>query len=214
MPMYGHGREQVQGPGGATPGMSREEAEERRQPMSTKRSNRLHFFRMVMIVSMVVLFSCPVWATPITLVGSDDRAPSNSGESTINTWLNNIISDYNKDNHTSLPTNVTTDFRVNSGSSAPSGYPSFGSNTLTLDIPANYAYLVVHWGGSGGGTYQAYYLTGTTGSITLTNSKYGLSWYEFYGPSNSTSTPEPATMILLGSGLAGVVVYRKKFQKA
>jgi hypothetical protein len=150
-------------------------------------------------------------AVPISLIDeTTDPQPSGSGDAVIVAWLNALISDYNADHGTSLPEPVTEDFRVNQGDlTAPAGYPTFGAGVLTIAIPAGYDYIVLHWGGSGGGVYEAYDLIGITGLVTYNApGRNGLSWYELLGPGQSV--PEPATLLLLGGGLVGLGIFRRK----
>jgi hypothetical protein len=174
---------------------------------------------MVMIISFV-LFSFRAWATPIELASVPFSDLGDAGDGTVQAWLIATIQSYNTAHGTDLPTapvGAHPDIKVNTGDSAPPGYPSFGSNTLSITLPGNLNdYLVFHWGGPGGGTFQAFDLTTTPeASDTFTApDKYGLSFYSFYGEGDSASVPEPATMLLLGSGLLGLAAYgRKKFFK-
>lgn len=181
--------------------------------MSKEKSNRSVLLNVFLAAAFLIFFSCPAGATPISLMDDDDAAPWNAGRGSVAQWLNQLIKDYNADNHQALPTDVSSVFRVESSSDVPSGFPSFGPRTLSIDIPANYNYLVLHWGGKKGENYEAYDLIGLSGTITFSNPKYGLSWYEFFGAPNTSAVPEPATLLLIGSGLAGVVVFRRQFKK-
>jgi hypothetical protein len=153
--------------------------------------------------------------------------PTNAGDGTIQAWLILMITNYNTSNDSDLPTapvGATPDIKVNTGDVPPSGYPSFGSGTLSITLPGNLNdYLVLHWGGPGGGTYQAFYLTAApelsaTFSFTAPG-KYGLSFYSFYdaptngGGGQNTHAPEPATLLLLGAGLVGLSGYARRKMK-
>ncbi|MCE5242234.1 MAG: PEP-CTERM sorting domain-containing protein [Syntrophobacteraceae bacterium] len=183
--------------------------------MSKEKSSRSVLLNVFLAAAFLIFFSCPAGATPISLMDDDDATFRNAGRGSIARWLNQLIEDYNTENHQALPTDVSSVFRVEPRTDAPSGYPSFGSRTLSIDIPANYNYLVLHWGGNKGENYEAYDLIGLSGTMTFSNPKYGLSWYEFFGSPNTTSAvPEPATLLLIGSGLAGLVIFRRQSQKA
>jgi len=171
---------------------------------------------MLLTVAVLVLFSCHAWATPIDL-SSYGSPPSDDGDGTIQTWLTGLINNYNMDNGASLPTSgvgAHPDLKVDTGGSAPSGYPTFGSGTLSITLPTDdYSYVVLHWGGSGGGVYQAFDLLTISETSDIFNApgNNGLSSYAFYGP--LSSVPEPDKLLLIGAGLVGLAVFRKKFER-
>jgi hypothetical protein len=171
--------------------------------------------RFMVFVVALLMVSFPGWATPIPLPFT--VAPSNDGDGTIQAWLIGLINDYNSANGTNLPTNVvgaTPDLKVVSGDTPPSPYPSFGANTLSITLPGDtYDYLVLRWGGPGGGVYQPFQLITfpEVSDTFLAPGQNGLSSYAFYGP--TPSVPEPYAMLLLGAGLVGLIGFRRKFRK-
>jgi hypothetical protein len=69
--------------------------------------------------------------------------------------------------------------------------------TISFGAPGGSHLMVEDFLGSGGVPGDVYF-----DNIRLDNSQ------------NATATPEPATMLLLGSGLAGLVGFRRKFRKS
>ncbi|MGA2403386.1 MAG: PEP-CTERM sorting domain-containing protein [Syntrophobacteraceae bacterium] len=182
---------------------------------------RWNMIRILLTAVALVLFSCQAWATPINLDPSLTLQPSNSGDATIQAWLTEEINKYNTDNPgANLPTSIaatTLDVKLNAGDPAKGLYPSFSAGTLSITLPGNLdSYLVLHWGGPGAGTYQVFDLTEfpETSDTFYAPGKYGLSFYSFYGPNSPTPVPEPSTILLLGSGLIGLVAYRKRSRNA
>ena len=65
-------------------------------------------------------------------------------------------------------------------------------------------YVVLHWGGAGGGSYQAYYLGGLGGTVYAPSGAGGLSSAR-YVPDGGSS------VMLLGAALSVIAVARRKF---
>jgi hypothetical protein len=171
----------------------------------------------LLIVAGLLFFPPQVWATPISLTdglytdtngtpADDVTAPSDEGDGTIQTWLKAEIKDYNTDNATSLDTSgvgSTPNVKVTTGS---------GPDSITLHQSdyQGYDYIVLHWGGNGH-VEQAFDIVGQTGDLTFnTPDGNGLSFYSLYDP---TGVPEPATLLLLGTGLVGLAAIRKGFRR-
>jgi hypothetical protein len=168
------------------------------------------------IALAILALAISVSATPIALTTSLTLPPANAGDGTIQTWLIGVINTYNTVHGTSLSTAVVgshPDVKVNQGGSAPSGYPTFGAGLLSIDLPANLNdYLVLHWGGSGGGVYQAFDLTTIPETLDTFNApgRNGLSSYSFYGEAIRPPVPEPSTLLTLGSGILGLAGLARK----
>jgi PEP-CTERM motif len=187
--------------------------------MSISRTSQRRFGRgnqLLVTVAAVLLLSLCASATPITLNGGVSPQPSNSGDRTIQAWLIQAITHYNKLHGTDLSTAFVgkhPDVKVNQGATPAPGYPSFGANTLSITLPADLnQYLVLHWGGPGGGVFQAFDLSTMPESFDtfVAPSRYGLSFYSFYG--EAAPVPEPGTLALLGSGLLGAAgLLRRRF---
>lgn len=146
----------------------------------------------------------------ITLDNGTTGQPGNDGQGTIGSWLggvNGLVATYNAAHPgVTLPTSVGSElFRVNVPGANQTGY-SVAANKLSITVPTgavgDYDYLVLHWGGPGGGEIQAFYIGKDTGSITFNSpfqngQQHALSWYD--GFEKIVAAPEPTT--LLGGAL-------------
>ena len=175
--------------------------------------------RVMIMVLALVLLSFQAWATPTELASVPFGDVGNAGDGTIQAWLIAVIGNYNTTHDPDLPTGsvgATPDVKVITDGPSPGDppYPTFGAGTLTINLPGNLNdYLVLHWGGSGGGTFQAFDLTTIPEVLDTFNApgQNGLSFYSFYGDGNGNAPiPEPATMLLLSSGLIGLAGYGRK----
>lgn len=157
-------------------------------------------------------------AIQITINNGSGAQPGSSGAATIASWLQTDVTAYNVANNPDLPTPVGAEqFRVNQGdATAPTGYPTFGANVLSITLPtAGYDYIALHWGGSGGGVYQSFYVGSIGGATPATITfqapgRNGLSWYDTFHPTTNTNVPDGgASAALLGLGLTGVAFARR-----
>ena len=142
--------------------------------------------------------------------------PGNSGQGTIEAWLSTLVTGYNAANNPDLPAPGLELFRQNSGAASPglpSGFPTFGNDTLSIAIPGGYEYIGLHWGGQGGGTYEAFYVGGTA-NVFNAPGKNGLSWYDGFLRTPGTSVPDSgSTLALLAVAGALMVSLRRKLSR-
>lgn len=142
--------------------------------------------------------------------GSDVTAVPKSdvgdlGNSSVLTWLTSDITTYNSINSTkySAPVEVPSEESVEVEES-PNSY------NLTV---TGYSYLVLHWGGPGGGDVQAFYVGNYTGSYTFSTPDQGLSFYSLY-TATPTSVPDGgSTGLMLGTALAGMGLVFLQFKQ-
>ena len=147
----------------------------------------------------LVALTMAVSATPVLLNTTPlpGTQASSQGDAVVAAWLNSLAG-----------TSFTgSDVSVNNNNTgAPTGYPNFGPNTNPITLPVgDYDYLVLHWGGSGGGVDYAYDLTACADGSTFTfapldGRNNGLSSYRFYGP-NGSVPDTGSTLALLGLGV-------------
>lgn len=136
--------------------------------------------------------------------------PANQGDQTVADWLDSLIPGGDQ---IGSGANVLVD----PGDSAPSGYPTFGSGVTSILLPVgDYDYLVLHWGGSGGGVDYAYDLTqcldGSSWTFRAEDGRNnGLSSYRFYNPNGTTQVPDASSSyVLLTIGLSSLAFMRRK----
>jgi len=136
----------------------------------------------------------------------------NFGDGTVFSWLTSDVANYNSIEVTSLPAPTQTGDQTGLTSGA-------GGNSITLDLPGNYNYLFLHWGGQHGGWAQAFYLGNLAGDYTFDNSTIdggagnpavgGLSSYSLIddvplAPDGGT------TFVLLGTALSCLGLIRRR----
>jgi hypothetical protein len=164
-----------------------------------------------------------VGAVQITINSGVAPQPDNSGDGTIEAWLAAGVTSYNTANDPDLPAPGDQIFRVNQDDAAPTGFPTFGDDVLSITIPTGeYNYVAFHWGGSGGGTYQSFYIGDIGGAVPATINfpapgRNGLSWYALFDPTDDGGGPiegsvpdAGATALMLGLGTMGLAFFRAR----
>ncbi len=176
--------------------------------------------KITLLSVLVLLIPLSAQAIPITLNSGGSPQPGNSGKGTIETWIAGLVATYNAANNPDLPAPGSELFRVNQGDAPPVSFPSFGSDVLSITMPTGvYDYIAFHWGGPGGGVYQAFYIGdyGTDLSYTFNApSQHGLSWYDGFllSPPRSNVPDSGATVVLLSGTLFVLVSLRRIFGRA
>lgn len=167
----------------------------------------------------LVLSAVSTQASLITINSGVAPQPANQGSGTVATWLAAGVTTYNNTHNPDLPAPGPELVGVNTGNSAPSGYPTFVANTLTISIPTGgYDYVVLHWGGQGGGPVQSFYIGaigGATPSPVVFNSpdRNGLSFYRLYHETTRPPGNAPdggATAGLLGVAACTMEALRRR----
>ena len=179
---------------------------------------------MLGVVCAALALTMTARATPILITELNLAAFPPYGDGTDQTAINAAIGAYNLDHPMAqLPTTgigATANIKVNTGDTAPTPYPSFSANTLSITVPAgSYNYIFLHWGGpNDDAAYknpQLFYVGGDTGSDVFNaplngTQQYGLSFYSLYGPSGPSNVPDGGmTAALLGLAFCAVQVLRR-----
>ena len=151
--------------------------------------------KMLVMVAALVLFSLNAWASAIFVDEITHTVLGNPGEPNLTPWLNTAIDNYV--GPPSLPGGPVYE-------SSRTNYEIEDLGTIHIDSTG---YVVLHWGGTGGGIYQAYYVNGSADFDQP--SGYGaLSFVAEY-----KQVPIPGAGLLLGSGIVGLVGVRRKMKK-
>lgn len=162
----------------------------------------------------------------ITLNSGGTPQPANSGQGTIESWIKKLVEDYNTANNPDLPPPGSEVFRVNKSGESPSTppsaystYPTFGADKLSITIPTgDFDYIGLHWGGKGGGVYQAFYIGNIGGAPASSYTfnapdKNGLSWYDTFH--KVEKVPDFGTSFaLMGLAMLGLMRFRSVLKTA
>ena len=167
--------------------------------------HKLKFGWVALLLSATTAFAV---AVPLDINPTQSQ-PANNGSGTVTTWLNGLITTYNTNNNPDLPSPATLTFDSNVDPMMP-GYPPNTGTSVVMPM-GTYEYLVLKWGGSGPGTYGAYYIGGMTGVWTFNApGQNALSGYRLY---DAPTTPPPSVpdggigVMVLGAalGLLGLI---------
>jgi hypothetical protein len=141
-------------------------------------------------------------ADPILIGSTPKSVLGDVGDATILNWLNGLIS----------PSITVLDFKVDEDNPPPAGFPAIGGSPTSIPVNID-DYLVLHWGGPGGGTVVAYNIIGCTGNFSFSDPvppPNGLSSYAYFGDSGPRNPPPPGggtvpdagtSLMLLGTSL-------------
>jgi hypothetical protein len=183
--------------------------------------------RRIIILAACLAFCAVASAIPWSITDADDGSPANAGDKTVAAWLGGVVNDYNQDHFgAGLLAPGSLLYKLNSDGTSvggpppgPGEYPCFGAGTLSITLPVDdYLYLVLHWGGKGGGVWQAFYLgdasPGDEGTYTFdAPGKHGLSSYSYFANPEPPRVPDAGpTLVLLGLALCGVWMMRRKLK--
>ena len=185
-------------------------------PMKMNVINKSLAMVAILVSSLTAGFATP---TPLnitmsggsTVVAAPKSDIGNYGDATVFNWLSADIAAFNSFAASTLPTTVVNPFltKVASG---------FGGGAETILLGGG-DYIFLHWGGQGGGSEQAFYIAGLTGTFSFTPppggnpAVGGLSFYSVYGagPVNGPSVPDGGTTAaMLGGALTMIGLIRRK----
>lgn len=146
------------------------------------------------LVFIYILFSS--FALADTIIGSSGQL-GNSNPTTEEAWLEGLLGlTYNDPS-----VNFLDDIQANEG-----GIGDDDKQLTNYDPGFAWDYAIVKYNGQ----WIAYEDTGNDNLLTTGIFPKGISHVDFFGPQ---PVPEPATMLLLGSGLIGLWGFRKMFKK-
>lgn len=151
-----------------------------------------------------------------TVTPKGDNGLTNSGDATIFTWLSTYdIPQYESITSTVLPTPTT----VGDLTAQSHNFTENSNGDITFNLDGTYAYIVFHWGASGGGVYQAYDIAGLNGSYTFLNptgmGAGTISFDNLYKGTQSTGVPDGgSTLMLLGFSGLGIFLLARHQRRA
>jgi hypothetical protein len=164
---------------------------------------------VITLATSAIAVPVPVLLNTLALPGTQ---PANAGDGTVADWLDSLIPGGDQIGSGAA-------LLVNKNDVAPSGYPSFGDGVNPITLPLGvYDYLVLHWGGSGGGVFYAYDISAFAPGESYTfapedGRNNGLSFYRFYNPSTTTTVPDAgSTLVLFGAGLATLGAFARRMR--
>ncbi len=161
----------------------------------------------------------PAGAIPVNVTMMDDMsviaAPASQlgsfGDSTVFSWLKTDVAAFNTASGTAYPVPTANP----DGSPLSKVNTTSGGSSVTVTVPSQ-EYVVLHWGGQGGGWAQAFYNPGAAidytfgappGGAPLVG---GISFYSTYGPGGGSVPDGGASILLLGAAMGSLVLMRRK----
>ena len=138
-----------------------------------------------------------------------DNGVTDFGDGTVFTWLSTYdVPQYDTLASANLPPPITTGDQT----AQMHNWTEDSAGDATLDLSGTDDYIFLHWGGPGGGVFQAFYIAGLTGDYTFDNpTGMGPGTLSFDNLYNGDPVPDGGTTVfLLGLAISGLGLIRCK----